>query len=508
METSKDERMITKYLFVIGALISVVTVSFTQAEDMGIFLTVSSLVSKGYKLYSEIFEIKDPVFFYTAAGMIKIFGIPGAFMIDLILITISPIISFFALRNLEFSREVSFASSILFTLALTGAYYQSFRTQILAILILLFIIVISGKKNFLVGIFLSIMIFTKLNFILFIPFIILIVYLKSKTIFKDVKKISLGFISNSLILIGFMQARNEFIPYLKMVKTNFRYAENYQKIVGLPDGIIGHFELWNSNNKSMVYFIYSVLLNLIIWKKGYFRSLSKIQISALISINVTSVMFIALTNFWPHHLQFLSISALLNFAIIFQSAQDIKIRATPQKILNNRKDLTTFRGNTIGSTFLFILVILCAVNFSGLTVPTGVKMNLNKWIVPNWTVPPEIISLNSIERGSGLKIKVARLGMNDDLGYGAFLDTTKYQFMCSRPAITGFETKGEITRFLSCVANNVDVLTIGPMFESVTRQYGNYTMFTREAKIMLSEKFECNSSDSTGYRICLRKPVN
>jgi hypothetical protein len=121
----------------VGLLIAILRVSFTQAEDMGIFLSISGLVARGYHLYSQAWETKDPLFFYTGAVSMRIIGLRGPFLIDVFWITSAAPIAYLLALRFKISRNIAAFSAIFFTLCLTGQHYQSFRTQIAAIILVL-----------------------------------------------------------------------------------------------------------------------------------------------------------------------------------------------------------------------------------------------------------------------------------------------------------------------------------------------------------------------------------
>jgi hypothetical protein len=500
MKTLKNENLIHVILLLIGMVLSVFSVYFTQAEDMGIFLSVSSMLTKGYKLYTDIFDNKDPIFYYSAAGMMNIFGLRGAFLIDFILIAISPICSYKALKNLEFRIVTSFVSSVLFTLALTGGFYQPFRTQILGIVLLIVSLALIGKNNFVVGVLLSIVFFTKLNLIVFFPVFIALIFKKNFKFIKNSIEVLLGFLFFSSLMIVIMIARGEFSGYVGMVQTNFRYAESYQKIVGLPEGIIGHLNLWNSNYGSLIYYITALALIAIFLQINSINLLNRNQRVLLITVNISTFIFLGLTNLWAHHLQILAFSTLINFAAIFEIMIKSELFKDNEKIFSIK---TQYKSSIRALTW--ILATLCIIEYSGLTLPVKPKMNLERWVNPNWTLPPEIIELNSKIGSQKTGVNVARLGMNDDLAFGAFLDSKKFTYKCTRLYILGFETKLEAEEFLSCISKHVDVLTVGPMFAGIDRPHGNYTWYKAKANEMLVRDFTCSPLETTTYRICLKK---
>jgi hypothetical protein len=103
-----------KWLILLGFIVAVLRVSFSQAEDMGIFLTVSGMVAHGYHLYSQIFDIKDPLFFYASAISMKIFGIRGPFVLDACLVILSAPIAYVLGILFRVRKWIAFTVAIFF----------------------------------------------------------------------------------------------------------------------------------------------------------------------------------------------------------------------------------------------------------------------------------------------------------------------------------------------------------------------------------------------------------
>jgi hypothetical protein len=236
---------------VFGASLAFMRVSFDQSGDIGLFITVSSLVAKGYKLYTEAFEIKDPLFFYSAALSFKFFGIKGFFLLDLIYITLSPVVSYLVLRKLEVSEKTAIFTSIIFSLTLTGVYYDAFRTQIAAILIILCMYYASAvKQPVYIGVLTFLLFGFKLPMIIFvIPTIFLFPELVTK--WKNFLKFLIAFIVPEMFLAIFMIIRGEFYYYLVMIKENINHSNNFQEVVGLPAGYLGHLVIWSQEKNSL-----------------------------------------------------------------------------------------------------------------------------------------------------------------------------------------------------------------------------------------------------------------
>ena len=96
----------------------------------------------------------------------------------------------------------------------------------------------------------------------------------------------------------------------------------------------------------------------------------------------------------------------------------------------------------------------------------------------------------------------ARLGMNDDMGFGAFVPS-EWQFVCKRHAIIGSEPLDEIDIFLNCLRDVPDLILIAPFYENQSNRPGNYQHYFLESQKILSKNFNCLEY-TVGYKYCIR----
>jgi len=218
-------------------------VSFSQDEDMGWFTSISSFVANGYKLYSEIYDIKDPFFFYSAAVSLKVFGRSGPFLIDLILIFFSAPIAYAVAKSFGLTRNAAVISSLTYLLVLTGNNYQAFRSQIFAITLILVCTLLIQNLNYFTSGFIAfgIIAFKMPLFIFFIGLIPLLISMKLN--FKNWTRMFFGLLTSFLSFLLILAIRGELAGYSQMVKDNIIYSRDYQSVVGLPTGFIGHLKI-------------------------------------------------------------------------------------------------------------------------------------------------------------------------------------------------------------------------------------------------------------------------
>ena len=93
------------------------------ASDQGVFLSVAARLLEGDRLYSDVFDNKDPLFFYTYAGALFVGGWRGPFLLDAIWLAVAGISTALLARELRAPRSVIAASLLVYPLALTADWY-------------------------------------------------------------------------------------------------------------------------------------------------------------------------------------------------------------------------------------------------------------------------------------------------------------------------------------------------------------------------------------------------
>jgi hypothetical protein len=490
-------------IVLVSVVITLSRIQFSQAEDMGIFLTVSALVANGYKLYEEVIDIKDPLFFYTTAITIKLFGLKSAFLLDVFWVTGSTLIAFWLLKKFGFAQYVSFFSSIAFLLTLTGASYGSLRTQLPGIFFLLVGLIFFLKNNFFIsGIFLGIMCMFKLPFFLFllIP-IVLIIFdsRKPKEKFLSLRNGAAGFFLaiNTVILV--LISRGEFSGYQEMLRENFHYASVYQSVVGQKSGIIGHIQVWNSDGMrffaSLILILY--LISMFLQKKQLRNS--RFIIFSLVLVLCTALYLIN-TALWAHHLQILSLISLIAIPALIYSPKEPLLKHNLLLEKFKPKGRLTLNQKIFRTSAFFLVIGLLLTN--GLTISRVNLSHLKSYEFND--SPPEIKILKQFSEYGFADFDFARLGTNDDMGFGAFIKDN-WKFKCKRTIIAGGETLEQIEDFLSCIRNVPDLLIISPGFEAQSNRKGVYERYYEEANNITQRLFNCFPYRDTSFNFCVRK---
>ncbi len=93
------------------------------ASDQGVFLSVAGRLLDGDRLYAEVFDNKDPLFFYSYAGALWAAGWRGPFLLDAVWLGVGAVSIGLLLRELRAPRAATLASFLVYPLTLTAEWY-------------------------------------------------------------------------------------------------------------------------------------------------------------------------------------------------------------------------------------------------------------------------------------------------------------------------------------------------------------------------------------------------
>ena len=498
LQLTATERKNLKIVVLVGLVVSFFTTTFSQAEDMGFFLSVSGFVSQGYKLYAETFEIKDPLFLYSNAIAIKSLGIVGPFYLDFFITAAILPIAYLLAMELTKSTTSSFLAAFLFQLTATGQFGQSLRSQIMAILFILLSAYFGFKQKWVhAGIFASAVLFSKMPLLSVIGIILATLLILDRRV-KSVLQITLGFSGFSGFVLIVLALRGELAAYFDMVKENFSYASSSQTIVGQPDGFIGHFQIWNGSELRVTSFVISILLVVYLAVKK--RMMTSRFFILVISTNVGVGFFLVNTAMWPHHLQIISLYVFTNSLFILSN---VRLNSPDTKSIRQASRIAKSPPSvSVSSLVVSTIVLSLLVSNSGASLKLKPEMSLKNWLQPTWAMPIEIDMLTRASQSFPRGGSFARLGMNDDMGFGAFVPS-EWQFVCKRHAIIGSEPLDEIDIFLNCLRDVPDLILIAPFYENQSNRPGNYQHYFLESQKILSKNFNCLEY-TVGYKYCIR----
>lgn len=93
------------------------------ASDQGVFLSVAARLLDGDTLYEEVFDNKDPFFFYGYAAALWVGGWRGPFLLDALWLAIAAVSMAVFIRELRAPRAAVLGGLVVYPLALTAGWY-------------------------------------------------------------------------------------------------------------------------------------------------------------------------------------------------------------------------------------------------------------------------------------------------------------------------------------------------------------------------------------------------
>ena len=109
--------------FVLGFVLVVLRGDPFVASDQGVFLSVAARLLDGDALYAEVFDNKDPLFFYGYAAALWAGGWRGPFLLDGVWLGVTTVSMALFIRELRAPRAVVLGSLVVYPLALTAGWY-------------------------------------------------------------------------------------------------------------------------------------------------------------------------------------------------------------------------------------------------------------------------------------------------------------------------------------------------------------------------------------------------
>jgi hypothetical protein len=274
-----------------------------------------------------------------------------------------------------------------------------------------------------------------------------------------------------------------------MIQENFTYAGTYTSLVGMPTGVYGHLKLWNdSGGRFLVYLLFMILLLFLIAKKRSSKEFGTFL--ACFAVLFSVGLFLMLTMLWWHHLEILSLVVLFGSIFVFN-------------FVNDNSETSSGFFNSIAPVFGLILVLLNA-GAAGMSFDPRPSMKFSSWVNPAWTLPIEISALNSVSFQNPNSYRLARLGINDELGFIAFLPD-KWKFDCARLGILGWESSSALDEHLRCLSEKPNVILVSDMHNKINLTSGNFPEFKNAVEALLDEKFKCRLLWDTQFKVCVRK---
>lgn len=313
-----------------GVLLAAVRVHPQVWGDPGVWLSVGARLLDGDRLYADVFDNKDPFFFYSYAAGIWVAGVRGPFALEVGWLALGTAAMALALRALRVGRIPMLAGALVYPFALTAAWYGPGATMVPA-LALAPVALWLWARGTAVGagavVVVSMLFKLNLGLVVAAPLVALLALGSDGTTRRRQALEGLGggavaaFVSAALLAI-----RGELVPYLDTIAYNVHYSD-----AGVGGGGVGaHLEVvrvffaaagkWQLPAAVLGTALLAVT-TLVGWTRfgAPFKRISTVALGALAAGFVT----LALTAIFVEHLQMLAYPAALGAATLVLAAKSL-----------------------------------------------------------------------------------------------------------------------------------------------------------------------------------------
>ena len=290
--------------------------------DQGILLSVAARMLHGDQLYSEVIENKDPLVFYTYELALWIGGWRGPFLLDGVWFAVGAVGLGLLLRELRAPTAAVVAGFVLYPLALTSGWYLPGLTMLGALAFVPWIpwAWLNGR-HVTAGVLIGVVLYFKLNLaaVAVAPLLaFLLLGAPEGSRVRQLARATAGLVATLVAGAILLAIDAGFIAYLESIQYNAHYANGLLASQGWLGRLREHFNVvleyfraagrWQYRTGLLVAAVFAGVVALA-WTR-YLRPLRLLASTATATLVLTLVT-LAFTAYWFHHLQMLAYPATL-----------------------------------------------------------------------------------------------------------------------------------------------------------------------------------------------------
>jgi hypothetical protein len=463
--------------------------------DTGVFLSVAGRLLHGDRLYVDVLDNKDPLFYYSDAAALAVGGWKAPFLLDVVWLAIAAVSAVSLLRATRANKLTIAAGFIILPLLLTGTWYLAGYSMLpaLALAPLIAWLWITDRP-FLAGVLVCVGLLFKANLALVLvsgPLAFLALRRPAGPIGPQLGRSAVGFGAAAAVAVLLLVLRGELYGYVRNLIDNVGYAGDVLAAIGAPTGIGGHIhqvsitvgEGWRFPAVVTAFAAAGVLAvwTLAISRRHHaHRDASAMTILAalfLSSLAMTAVT-LALTGVWFHHSQALAYPVFL-FASFVAAVITEESAAMPRAV-------AVCAG-----------IVMAAALYGAATSRPAASESISSWFegAPNDTAG--VLERAADDRLPGShRVTFAHLGKNDEQGVAAFLDQ---RFTLACPELIQFEFTTDLAAMLRCIRDETPALVlVTPSFEPSSSSPESWNRFVMSGESLLGHKYELSLQTEDG----------
>jgi hypothetical protein len=313
----------------------------SPTSDRAIFVSVAEYLNKGSRLYVDVYDNKDPLFYYAVSSQ-RLFGVTGEYVFELSMALIAALSACDIARSLgSVGKLHQKALLIAVPFLVTGAFWVPGDTHLPATAMALLCCSLYFRKRFLLsGSLMAILLFTKL--IMFpLPVVFCLASELSssrerrlRTAAQNLGLILIGFIFSAVSILAILASRGELFGYLQAQQNNILYANSVLiDSYGFAGPLGSHLRTVFTDQAGVVSVVVVPFAGLILAicvaiDRGEPQARS-FAIATLATF-LFSLFILAIMGLWRHHLQIMYFGqTLILIALAAMLSSHLKRRSRP-----------------------------------------------------------------------------------------------------------------------------------------------------------------------------------
>ncbi|HSC91345.1 MAG TPA: hypothetical protein VLB86_06800 [Gaiellaceae bacterium] len=400
-------------------------------SDAGIFLSVGARLLEGDRLYADVWDNKDPLFYYAYAGALATGDWRAPFLLDVLWLTLAGAGAALLLRKLGTTTRVAALGLVSYPLLLTGAYYYAGYSMLPALGLVPF----TGwlwlrRQAVLCGVVVAVGALLKANLglvLVSLPVALGLLGLPAGSRRGPFVRAAGGLVGGLAVGGALLAALGELRGYLDVLRDNVAYAGDVLAATDRPTGVYGH--VWSAAGVTdytwaVVAFCLvglAVAVPALRRRPGTEAALGALFLAGAASTAVT----LAATAVWDHHAQLLAVPGFLLVALLATAAERLP------------------RPERTRLGIAFAATVACLAAFGALSEPPGIA-NGASWRASGGSALADALE----EADPAGHASYAVLGRNNELGHAAFLDGD-WRLAC--PRFHQYPFSPRLAEVVSCI---------------------------------------------------------
>ena len=470
------------FTWILVALRTIPATLTIQLGDRGIFVSVAERLLAGDRLYVDVWDNKDPLFFYIIA-IGRLVSPWMDIVIELGWIGVASTASTVIAKRLGVTHNNSVLVGWAGTpFIVTGVHYFAGGTHLpgIAMALTATALMLSGR-HLLSGAALGLLFFLKLPLFPVAVTLVVLVALTGRRP-RNLIRVAVGLVASTMAVIGLLAVRGELGPYFGALVLNVGYANSSLSEsafgpltrlihIAFPEAmLIGLLVIAVLAGVAAAANSGAPEVDVVVRRSGWLTA------GALAS----AILVLAATGLWWHHDQVLYVAAILLLTLL--------MRLTQRAFADSR---------VLAAIAVVSIALVLGGSNPRIYYQAAIDARANLDTITS--VPPEAIALQRLSSGPG---SYARIGTNDDRGHAR--GTHDWELACPRFHQYSFDSPMAFSELEACLpsAQYIVVSPSGQEWLTTVNSDDDFGHFVNAVRDLIGREYTCGETE--GIRICVR----